>query len=151
MLAEGSVINGRYRLTERIGEGGMASVWKAHDETLNRAVAIKLLYLRVQGDPQAGIDQFLREARLAAAVQHRNVIHTVDFGTDAEGTPFIVMELLQGESLAARMAHPPAIPLEELAHLAEMTLRGLAAVHDAGIVHRDLTPQNIFLQRDADA
>ena len=151
MLAEGSVINGRYRLAERIGEGGMASVWKAHDETLNRAVAIKLLYLRVHGDPQAGIDQFLREARLAAAVQHRNVIHTVDFGTDAEGTPFIVMELLQGESLAARMERAPALSLEELTHLAEMTLRGLAAVHDAGIVHRDLTPQNIFLQRDADA
>ncbi|MET0385720.1 MAG: protein kinase [Polyangiales bacterium] len=151
MLAAGSVIGQRYRLTSLIGEGGMASVWRADDETLARSVAIKLLFVGVQRDPRASREQFLREARIAAAVQHRNVIHTVDFGTTEDGTPYMVMELLQGESLAERMERAPPLTVEELLRLAEMTLRGLSAVHEAGIVHRDLKPQNIFLHRDADA
>jgi serine/threonine protein kinase len=147
---EGAVIGGRYRLASLIGEGGMASVWRAEDDTLKRAVAIKLLYVRSHRDPQSAIDQFLREARLAASVQHRNVIHTVDFGVAEDHTPFMVMELLNGESLADRMLRGPSLRMEEVVHIASLTLRGLSAVHDAGIVHRDLKPQNIFLQRDAD-
>jgi serine/threonine protein kinase len=147
----GAVIGGRYRLTALIGEGGMASVWRAQDETLQRSVAIKLLYLRAQRDPQAQVEQFLREARLAASIQHRNVIHTVDFGVTSEQLPFMVMELLHGESLADRFARTPALGIEEVVHVASLTLRGLSAVHAAGIVHRDLKPHNVFLQRDADA
>jgi serine/threonine-protein kinase len=74
----------------------MASVWRAKDLTLARPVAVKILYARDDRDEKALVDQFLREARIAAAVQHRNVIHTVDFGTTAEGRPFMVMELLEG-------------------------------------------------------
>jgi serine/threonine-protein kinase len=151
MLQEGAVIGGRYRLTSLIGEGGMASVWRADDDTLKRAVAIKLLYVRTVRESQAAIEQFLREARLAASVQHRNVIHTVDFGVTDDHMPFMVMELLQGESLADRMDRAPAMRMEEVVHIANLTLRGLGAVHEAGIVHRDLKPQNIFLQRDNDA
>jgi serine/threonine-protein kinase len=150
MLQEGAVIGGRYRLASLIGEGGMASVWRAEDDTLKRSVAIKLLYVRTHRDSQSAIDQFLREARLAASVQHRNVIHTVDFGVTDDHMPFMVMELLQGESLADRMSRSPALRIEEVVHIANLTLRGLAAVHEAGIVHRDLKPQNIFLERDAD-
>jgi serine/threonine-protein kinase len=150
MLQEGAVIGGRYRLASLIGEGGMASVWRAEDDTLKRSVAIKLLYVRTHRDSQSAIDQFLREARLAASVQHRNVIHTVDFGVTDDHMPFMVMELLQGESLADRMSRSPALRMEEVVHIANLTLRGLAAVHEAGIVHRDLKPQNIFLERDAD-
>ncbi|HET6336107.1 MAG TPA: serine/threonine-protein kinase [Polyangiales bacterium] len=148
---EGAVISGRYRLTSLIGEGGMASVWRAEDDTLKRPVAIKLLYVRSHRESQSAIDQFLREARLAASVQHRNVIHTVDFGVTDEHMPFMVMELLSGESLADRLLRSPPLRMEEVVHVASLTLRGLSAVHDAGIVHRDLKPQNIFLQRDADA
>jgi serine/threonine-protein kinase len=148
---EGAVISGRYRLTSLIGEGGMASVWRAEDDTLKRPVAIKLLYVRSHRESQSTIDEFLREARLAASVQHRNVIHTVDFGVTDEHMPFMVMELLSGESLADRMVRSPPLRMEEVVHVASLTLRGLSAVHDAGIVHRDLKPQNIFLQRDADA
>jgi serine/threonine protein kinase len=151
MLQEGAVIGGRYRLTSLIGEGGMASVWRAADDTLQRPVAIKLLYMRTHRDTQSAIDHFLREARLAASIQHRNVIHTVDFGVTEDQMPYMVMELLNGESLADRMARSPMLRMEEVVHIASLTLRGLAAVHDAGIVHRDLKPQNIFLQRDADA
>jgi|GEM_PF-1135834 len=150
-MEAGSTIDGRYCLVSLIGEGGMASVWRAEDQNLKRAVAIKLLYLEPQHDPRLAVEQFLREARIAAAVQHRNVIHTMDFGTTAESVPYMVMELLQGETLAERMEREPALRVDEWIKIAEMTLRGLAAVHDAGIVHRDLKPQNIFLQRDADA
>jgi tRNA A-37 threonylcarbamoyl transferase component Bud32 len=143
-----TVILGRYRLDSLIGEGGMASVWKAKDLTLARPVAVKILYARDDRDEQALVDQFLREARIAAAVQHRNVIHIVDFGTTAEGRPFMVMELLEGESLGARMHRGPPMELDEVVHVACMTLRGLQAVHDAGIIHRDLKPDNIFLKAD---
>jgi tRNA A-37 threonylcarbamoyl transferase component Bud32 len=149
-LARDSTIGGRYRLASLIGEGGMASVWRAEDETLKRSVAIKLLYVRDHRDPQATVQQFLREARIAASIQHRNVIHTVDFGTTDDGVPYMVMELLHGESLADRMDRAPRLSIEEVVRLAVMTLRGLASVHDAGIVHRDLKPQNIFLQQDND-
>jgi serine/threonine protein kinase len=151
MLAAGSTIAGRYRLASLIGEGGMASVWRAEDQTLRRSVAIKLLYFRAHRDPQATVDQFLREARIAASIQHRNVIHTVDFGTTEDSVPYMVMELLEGESMAERLERSPRLGMEEVLRIASLTLRGLAAVHDAGIVHRDLKPQNIFLQRDADA
>jgi serine/threonine protein kinase len=151
MIEVGSVIAGRYKLAQLVGEGGMASVWRADDQTLKRSVAIKLLYLRGHRDPQAIVEHFLREARIAASVQHRNVIHTVDFGVADESLPYMVMELLSGESLAERMQREPRMTMTEVVHIAGLTLRGLAAVHEAGIVHRDLKPQNIFLHRDTDA
>jgi serine/threonine protein kinase len=150
MLVAGSTIDQRYRLVALIGEGGMASVWHAEDYNLKRDVAIKLLYLPPQRDSSLANEQFLREARIAAAVQHRNVIHTMDFGTTSEGVPYMVMELLHGETLAERMQRDPLLRVDEWIRIIEMTLRGLAAVHEAGIIHRDLKPQNIFLQRDAD-
>ncbi|HMI93572.1 MAG TPA: serine/threonine-protein kinase, partial [Polyangiales bacterium] len=151
MLSAGQVIAGRYLLESAIGEGAMGAVFRAQDQTLNRPVAIKFLFVKAARDPQLMVDQFLREARIAASVQHRNVIHTVDFGTVDQFQPFMVMELLHGESLADRMARDPALSQDQLVHLISLTLRGLAAVHDVGIVHRDLKPQNVFLQRDADA
>jgi serine/threonine-protein kinase len=129
----------------------MASVWRAADETLRREVAIKFLYAKSTRDPASVIDRFLREARIAASVQHRNVIHTVDFGALDDEQPFMVMELLNGESLAQRFEREPPLDQTQIVHLVSLTLRGLGAVHDAGIVHRDLKPANIFLQRDADA
>ncbi|HET8932693.1 MAG TPA: protein kinase [Polyangiales bacterium] len=149
-LVAGSTIDERYRLISLIGEGGMASVWRAEDYNLKRAVAIKLLYLGPHRDTGSAVEQFLREARIAAAVQHRNVIHTMDFGTTQDGVPYMVMELLQGENLADRMLREPVLRVDEWVRIAEMTLRGLAAVHEADIIHRDLKPQNIFLQRDSD-
>ena len=151
MLKERDVIAGRYRLESPIGEGAMGAVWRAEDQTLKRQVAIKFLFVKGSRDPQGMVDQFLREARIAASVQHRNVIHTVDFGTVDDFQPFMVMELLSGESLGDRMARKPPLSSEQLIHIVSLTLRGLSAVHDAGIVHRDLKPHNVFLQRDADA
>jgi len=151
VLKQGETVAGRYVLQSLIGEGAMGAVWRAEDQTLRRQIAIKFLFVRAARDPQAMVDQFLREARIAASVQHRNVIHTVDFGTVDQYQPFMVMELLSGESLGDRMAREPKLSAEQFIHLISLTLRGLSAVHDAGIVHRDLKPQNVFLQRDAEA
>jgi serine/threonine-protein kinase len=150
-LAPGQIVANRYLLVELIGEGAMGAVFRAEDQTLKRQVAIKFLFVRGARDPQVMVDQFLREARIAASVQHRNVIQTVDFGTVEQFQPFMVMELLSGESLGDRLAREPRLTREQLLHIISLTLRGLSAVHDAGIVHRDLKPQNIFLQRDAEA
>ena len=145
------VIAGRYELQSLVGEGGMASVWRARDLTLERSVAVKLLFARDERDRDKLVKQFVREARIAASVQHRNVIHIVDFGTTEEQQPFMVMELLEGESLGQRMHREPRLLVEELLHIASLTLRGLGAVHAAGIVHRDLKPDNVFLVRDGKA
>src|SRR5690606_30027952 len=146
--AEGLVIAGRYELEALIGEGGMARVWRAKDLTLQRLVAVKFLFLREDRDRRTMVDRFLREARIAAAVRHPNVVDLLDFGTTEEGRPFMVMELLAGESLEARLSRQPTLTLEELVRIAAGILDGLAAVHKAGIVHRDLKPDNVFLLDD---
>ncbi len=146
--AEGVVIAGRYRLETLIGEGGMARVWRGVDLTLERTVAVKFLFLREDRDRRTMIDRFLREARIAAAVRHPNVVDLLDFGTTEEGRPFMVMELLDGEPLEARLHRAPALTLEELVRIAAGILDGLASVHKAGIVHRDLKPDNVFLLDD---
>jgi serine/threonine-protein kinase len=123
----------------------MARVWRAMDRTLRRAVAVKFMFLREGRDRRTMIDRFLREARIAAAVRHANVVDILDFGTTEDGSPFMVMELLEGESLQARLAREPALGLGELVAIAAGVLDGLGAVHRAGIVHRDLKPENVFL------
>jgi serine/threonine protein kinase len=147
--SQARVIAGRYELESLIGEGGMASVWRARDLTLERRVAVKLLFARDERDNQTLVKQFLREARIAASVHHRNVIQIVDFGTTEAQQPFMVMELLEGESLGQRLQREPKLTLAEIAHIASLTLRGLAAVHEGGIIHRDLKPDNIFLMHDS--
>jgi serine/threonine-protein kinase len=127
----------------------MATIWEGTHLTLNRPIAIK--FIDLVGPNSAKVrDRFLREARVAAAVQHRNVVDIVDFGTTEEGRPFMVMELLVGRTLADRLTDPSPISVGEAVRIIARTLSGLAAVHDAGIVHRDLKPENVFLVSDAD-
>ncbi len=145
----GDVVGGRYRLEAPIGRGGMATIWRAVHLDLNRPVALKFLTIQA-ADPAAVRERFLREARLAAAVRHRNVVDITDFGTAEDGRPFMVMELLEGESLADRMSVDPSFGLPDVVRLGARALSGLGAVHDAGIIHRDLKPENVFLVRDAD-
>jgi serine/threonine protein kinase len=143
-----TVIRERYRLDALIGEGGMATVWRAWDLTLQRPVAVKLLFARESHTEEVLVDRFLREARIAASVQHRNVIHIVDFGTTADGQPFMVMELLEGETLAARLRRQKPLPVADVVQIGHLTLRGLGAVHAAGIIHRDLKPENVYLKNE---
>ncbi|HEX4351731.1 MAG TPA: serine/threonine-protein kinase [Polyangiales bacterium] len=145
-----TVIRERYRLDALIGEGGMAEVWRAWDLTLHRAVAVKLLFARDARDEVQLVERFLREARIAASVQHRNVIHIVDFGTTPENQPFMVMELLEGETLAGRLRRDKRMSVGDAVQIVNLTLRGLSAVHAAGIIHRDLKPDNVYLKTEGD-
>jgi eukaryotic-like serine/threonine-protein kinase len=150
VLEVGKLIHDRYALISPIREGRTAALWRANDQKLRREVAIKFMFGDDGPDPKPGMDAFLREARAAASIQHRNVIHTVDCGLLDERQAFMVMELLNGEHLGERMAREPRLGPGPFIHIITVTLRGLAAVHDAGVVHRDLKPENIFLQRDTD-
>jgi serine/threonine-protein kinase len=136
----GRVLGDRYRLVRKFAEGGIGEVWEAEHTALGTRVAVKFL----QHSSPETTARFLREARVAASVRHQNIVHITDFGED-HGKPYMVMELLEGVSLAERLNERPAPDLAELLRMMSLTLRGLAVVHDAGIVHRDMKPENIFL------
>jgi eukaryotic-like serine/threonine-protein kinase len=143
MGAPSTLAGGRYRLEHSLGRGGMATVFLARDEELARPVAIKLLAENLAGDT-AFRDRFLREARLAARLSHPNVVSVFDAGEAEDGGPFIVMEYVPGRTLAevGRLAPPEAIGLIVQA------CQGLAHAHEAGLVHRDVKPQNLLLRDD---
>ncbi|HEY6878298.1 MAG TPA: protein kinase [Polyangiales bacterium] len=146
-FAAGELIGGRYRLEELIGSGGMGDVFRARDTLLERPVALKLVDI---GDPRRREEisqNFLREARISAAIAHRNVVQILDFGTHGGTVPFIVMELLEGESLAQVLGRGERLSFDWILELVQQLLEGLAAAHDAGVVHRDLKPENIYLVR----
>jgi eukaryotic-like serine/threonine-protein kinase len=138
---------GRYRLVRRIATGGMGEVWQADDVVLGRRVALKMLVEELAADDRA-TRRFVREARATARLTHPNVARVYDFGRDG-GTPFLVMELLQGETLAARLASGP-LPPSEAARVAAAVADALEAAHERGIVHRDMKPSNVMLTPDGE-
>jgi eukaryotic-like serine/threonine-protein kinase len=142
-------LGNRYRLGERIAAGGMGSVYRAVDETLGRRVAVKLLRRALADDPTF-LERFRREARAAATVSHPGVAGVYDYG-ELGGQPFIVMELVEGETLAERIAARGRLPWPEAFAVAEQVARALAAAHAHGLVHRDVKPANILLGADGRA
>jgi serine/threonine protein kinase len=139
---------GPYRVLERVGAGGMGEVYRARDAKLNRDVAIKILPQALAADPLA-LARFEREAQAVAALSHPNILAIHDFGREGE-TAYAVMELLEGETLRARLAHG-ALPSRKAVELAVQIAEGLAAAHEKGIVHRDLKPENVFVTGDGRA
>jgi serine/threonine-protein kinase len=128
--------------------GGMATVWRAEHVALKQQVALKLLHAR--GQPaHVTIKRFQREAQIAASIRHRNIVYLSDFGIDGD-EPYIVMELLVGVPLSERMVVGEPLSVGTFLHLIDETLQGLSAVHAAGVVHRDMKPENIFLVREPD-
>jgi eukaryotic-like serine/threonine-protein kinase len=141
-LAAGQQIAGRYRLERLLGEGGMGAVWGALHVITRKMVALK--FLKAAPENQAARRRFLREARAASAVVHPNVVEIHDI-VEHEGVPVMVMDLLLGESLAAKLARDQIVPLEELAAIMLPVLSAIGTAHAAGVVHRDIKPDNVFL------
>ena len=148
-LAPGQMIADKYRLLHPIGHGGMGTVWEAEHQALGRRVAVKFLKPWNQTDPSIP-SRFESEARMVAAIKHRFVVDVFDFGITDDGLYYMVLELLDGKTLAEHMNADTPLSARDAIHLIADCLRGLHAVHEAGIVHRDLKPENIFVIRDAD-
>ena len=140
----GPPLAGRYALLRELGAGANARVYLAEDQKLGRAVAVKVLGASNTQSPEA-IQRLEREMRLAAAINHPNVCAITDAGRLDNGLPFLVMELLTGETLANRLEREKHLPVAVAVDFAEQMLRGLHAAHRLGIVHRDVKPENMFL------
>jgi serine/threonine protein kinase len=139
-------VGGRYRLLDQIGEGGMARVWRAHDDVLDRIVALKLLTDENTADPQE-FERARNEARCAARLAHPNVAAVYDFGTTrrgGQGAAYVVMELVEGPVLSDYLRSGPLNWRFAVRVVAEIAA-GLAAAHSHGIVHRDIKPGNVIL------
>jgi serine/threonine-protein kinase len=139
-MRPGDQVAGRYRLDELQGHGPMSEVWRAHDDTLDRTVALKIL------SPTADLGRFRREAQAVAALAHENVMRVFDYGEDEAG-PFMALEWLPGGTLEDRLAHGP-LPLDETHRVAAGMAAGLAHLHSRGLVHRDLKPANVLFDEE---
>ncbi|MFO0608621.1 MAG: serine/threonine-protein kinase [Polyangiales bacterium] len=144
---ETRVVAGRYQVRRALGSGGMGVVYEAENTWTRRRVALKVLPADRTADPMA-VERFMREARTAASLRHPNVVDVLDMGQDpADGSLFIVQELLEGEDLRALLAREGPLDERRARALIAPALRGLAAAHAAGVVHRDVKPANLFLAR----
>jgi eukaryotic-like serine/threonine-protein kinase len=140
VVREGDEVAGRYRLDELQGRGPMSEVWRAHDSTLDRTVALKIL------SPTADLGRFRREAKAAAALAHENVMRVYDYGEDEAG-PFMALEWLPGGTLEDRLGTEPLAP-DETRRVAQGMASGLAHLHTRGLVHRDLKPANVLFDEE---
>jgi serine/threonine protein kinase len=140
----GQTLRGTYRIERVLDHGGMGLVFEAEHARLKRRLAVKVLPHHLVRDSYA-LSRFRREAEIVALLQHPHVVQVVDFDTTERQEPYIVMELLAGETLAARLEREHRLPLAQVVRIATQVASALGAVHRAGIVHRDLKPGNVFL------
>jgi serine/threonine-protein kinase len=149
MTVIGTLIRGRYRIEQKIGSGGMSSVYQAFDPTLERWVAIKLMHRDISSDPDQ-LERFRREARAVAQLNHPHVVTVIDAGED-EGAPFIVFEYVEGETLKDRIKRQGRLPVSEAVAYAIEIGRALECAHQHRLVHRDVKPQNVLIDADGRA
>jgi serine/threonine-protein kinase len=142
----GSLLGGRYRLDQVLGQGGMATIFRATDDKLGRVVAVKVLRPEFGADAQF-VERFEHEAQAAASLSHPNIVQVYDYGTDAAG-PYIVMEQVSGGDLASALGKRGSLPPTAVANMGQQVAEALAAAHAAGLVHRDIKPSNILLSPD---
>jgi serine/threonine protein kinase len=144
-LAPGTELQGRYRVKRVVGRGAMGTVYEGEHIVLQRRVAIKLLNLTRMHQDEA-IVRFVREARTASSIGHQHIVDVTDFGTTESGTPFLVMEFIEGKPLDVIIQEEGPMPWETVREIALQICSALAATHAGGIIHRDLKPANILLQ-----
>jgi eukaryotic-like serine/threonine-protein kinase len=135
---------GNYRVLSLLGEGGMGAVYLAEHPGIGRRVAVKVLHKQFSGDEQL-LGRLLNEARAANAIRHPNIIEILDSGMREDGVPYLVMELLEGESLGQRIRRAGPLPMADTLAFVLQTASALGAAHKKGIVHRDLKPDNLFI------
>ena len=140
----GAVVDDRFEILEKLGEGGMGAVFKARQISVDRIVALKILLHDQRGDP-ISVERFRHEAYLASRLNHPNAIVIHDFGQSADGLLYIAMEFLEGETLKERIERTGSLPIKSALGIASQTLRVLAEAHRMGLIHRDVKPDNIFL------
>ena len=145
----GTTLDGRYKLEARIGAGGMSTVYRALDETLQRQVAIKLMNREVASDSDQ-LERFRREARAVAQLSHPHIVGVIDAGED-EHRPYIVFEYVEGETLKERIRRLGRLPIAEAVAYAIEIARALGAAHARHIVHRDVKPQNVLIDDEGSA
>jgi len=145
----GSCLNGRYRLDAQIGAGGMSTVYRAFDTTLERQVAVKLMHREIASDSDQ-LERFRREARSVAQLNHPHIVGVIDAGEE-DGRPYIVFEYVEGETLKERIRRMGRLPVDEAIAYAIEIARALGAAHDRGIVHRDIKPQNVLVDEEGSA
>jgi serine/threonine-protein kinase len=137
---------GRYQVLEKIGQGGMGVVYRAHDTLLERIVALKVIATTIHDNPQLR-ERFFREARAAGQLSHRNIITIHDLG-EHEGQPYLAMEFLTGQDLQHRLSNPETMSLGRKLEIAADVCEGLSYAHRRGVIHRDIKPANIFITDD---
>jgi serine/threonine protein kinase len=142
----GTVLEGAYRLTRLLGEGGMGAVYQAVHLRLDKKVAVKVMAQELAASDEA-LARFRREVQVTSKLAHPHIVHVSDFGTAPSGEPFLVMEFLEGEDLSDRLDRVGRLPLATAVSIANQVSSALAATHAKGIVHRDLKPENLFLLR----
>ena len=139
---------GNFRVVRRLGEGGMGIVYEARHRQIDRRAAVKILHPEYAENPEYAA-RFLNEARSVNIVQHPGLVEIFEYGQEPDGTLYIVMEFLDGQTLHARMLErKAALPSQEITPILLQLARALAAAHDKGVVHRDLKPENIILIKD---
>ena len=149
MTVIGTLIGDRFRLEEKVGSGGMSSVYRAYDPTLERLVAIKMMHRDISSDPDQ-LERFRREARAVAQLNHPHVVTVIDAGED-DGAPYIVFEYVEGETLKERIRRLGRLPVSEAVAYAIEIGRALECAHIHKLVHRDVKPQNVLIDRDGRA
>src|SRR6185437_8833951 len=142
----GTLAGSKYELEREVARGGMGSIWIAFDPHLKRRVVLKKMLWEESAPPEL-LSQFEREAQAVARLQSPHVVQIFDYGIEPDGTPYIVMELLEGETLDDRLEREKRLTLPRVVDVVNQIARGLSAAHAAGIVHRDLKPSNVFLSR----
>jgi len=149
-LRPGTAVTPNVRLEEPIAQGAMGSVWLAEHMTLNTKVAVKFISDRLDPDDPEVLERFIREASTAAQIKSSHVVQTFDQGVMRDGTPYIVMEYLEGEELRERLDRDGQLPLDTVQKVVAQTAKALGMAHKAGIIHRDIKPENVFLSTHDD-